>query len=141
MIRRIVSAGLKFVLPYKGTKMTAMSDMVKYELTIEVDERAGGLVVALVGTLGSPDEVDQMEQALSSACLHRPAVLVVNLSGLTFISALGIGALVQWQRLVQSRVGPFRLVDPQPAVAEMFRRLGLLEVFEIHYTVEAALSA
>jgi anti-anti-sigma factor len=57
---------------------------------------------------------------------------VVDLSGLEYISSMGLGILIKTQKRVRSRTGGgLKLVGVNPHVLEIFRYAGFLQVFEV----------
>jgi anti-anti-sigma factor len=111
------------------------------ELTVSLEERDGSLVIHVVGQVGIPTEADQLERALARAYLHRPRVIAVDLSQTSAISSQGLSALLKWRQLIRTRIAPIRLARPQPNVLDMMQRSGMVELFEIYPTIEAALVA
>ena len=107
-------------------------------LTISAADRDGACVIRLDGDAGVPN-ADRLDAELARACAQRPALAVVDLGGLTFISSMGMGALVGFQRAVSRNGGVVRFAGAQPLVAGALRRARLTDVLELHDTVDAAL--
>lgn len=85
------------------------------------------LTVALRGEI-DVRTVDAVRAELAAAVAARPAAIVVDLAGLTFVDSTGLGALVSgFQRARRAGV-TFRLANPQPAVRQILVLSGLLEV-------------
>ncbi|HSV13698.1 MAG TPA: STAS domain-containing protein [Tepidisphaeraceae bacterium] len=110
------------------------------ELCISLEDRAGALVLRVVGQVGIPSEADQLEGALARAFLHCPRLMVIDLAQMTAISSHGISALLKWRPQIRERIAPLRLAAPQPHVLDLMQRTGMVELFEVFPTVDAALS-
>ena len=107
-------------------------------LTVSTDVRDGACVIRVDGDAGVAN-AERLDVELARACTRRPALAVVDLGGLTFISSMGMGALVHFHRAVVSHGGVVRFAAAQPLVADAFRRARLSDVLELHGTVHAAL--
>ena len=69
------------------------------------------------------------------------AVLVIDLSAVTFLDSSGLGALVGALRRVRERGGSLRIIRPHTPAARIFELTGLAEVLDLYPTRDAALSA
>lgn len=80
----------------------------------------------------------QFRDAMRAATEDAADVVILDLSGVTFIDSSGLGAIVS----VMKQLSPDRRLDLAgltPAVAGVFRLTRLDEVFRIHATAAAAL--
>jgi anti-anti-sigma factor len=109
-------------------------------LLLHFEEISGALVVQVIGQIGTPIEADRLERALARACLQRPRLIVIDLSHMTAISSQGFSAVLRWQQLIRARVAPMRLAAPQPHIDDLLRRTGMIDIFEVHATLELALA-
>jgi anti-anti-sigma factor len=75
--------------------------------------------------------VDSMERELMRVMLGRPKLVVLDMSGFTFCSSLGMGILVSFRRGVVQTGGRIVLCAMPPDVLESFRRARLHDLFEI----------
>lgn len=66
--------------------------------------------------------------------------IILNMSGVDYISSTGIGALSFLQTNVKAREGNVVLFNLQPKVADVFRLLGFNTFFNITNTYEEAIS-
>ena len=82
--------------------------------------------------------VDTLERDLQRVMLARPALVLMDLSGFSFCSSLGMGALVSFRRGLVQRGGKVVLCALQPGVLEAFKRARLHDLFQISPTVEDA---
>lgn len=107
---------------------------------IQVSSKVKGdaLLISLKGDAGMAS-IDVLEPELSKICERKPSLAVLDMTGLTFISSMGMGSLVSFQRGVQRCGGKVRIAGLQPMLAEVFRRARLHDVFEIHDSVDEAL--
>lgn len=82
---------------------------------------------------GSADfhNVDPLVNACNSVVAGKYSDVTVDLGGLSFISSLGIGALVSLQRSVRINGGVMRLTKVQPAIYQCLHHARLNEVFTI----------
>jgi anti-sigma B factor antagonist len=112
---------------------------VASSLQVTSKKRGKALVVAITGDAGMAF-VGQLQHELSRVCEAGPERVVVDLSGLTFISSMGMGTLVNFRKGVERCGGTVRIAALQPLLAEAFRRARMTEVFETFDTVEAALA-
>lgn len=60
---------------------------------------------------------------------HRPAVIDVDLAGVTFLDCTGISALVAVRNAAVRAGREFRVSHPQPIVSRVLELTGLLDVF------------
>jgi anti-sigma B factor antagonist len=73
-------------------------------------------------------------------CLEAQAGNVaVDLRGCTYVDSTFLGTLLFCQRsMSRSGAGEFRLISPSPQCAELFRQMGVAQVFSIQAREEAA---
>ena len=109
------------------------------KLTTDIAESPAGIVVRLTGQVGIL-EVEPLRGQLSRLVAKRPALVVFDLAGLTFISSLGMGALMEFRRGATRQGGQVKLAAVQPTVLEAFKAAGLDQVFPIAESAEAALA-
>jgi anti-sigma B factor antagonist len=69
------------------------------------------------------------------------ALTVVDLGRLDFIDSTGLGELVAARQRLLNGGGILRLVGADDRILRPFRLTGLLDVFEIHPTLDQALGA
>ena len=109
-------------------------------LDVQVAEIDHGMLVKIVGDAGVT-QVAKLEHELSKVMLQKPPVAVLDLSQLTFISSLGMGALVSFRRSVTTKGGQVRLAAVPKLIRDGFRRARLDLLFPMFDTVDAALEA
>lgn len=97
------------------------------DLTIEVKSAPDAHTVALSGEadlLGAP----KLEAALKDACHGQAGLVVIDLSGLTFIDSSGLHALVAGHELCRARGQDLRIVRGPANVQRLFELTGVNEV-------------
>ncbi|AEV83788.1 antirepressor [Actinoplanes sp. SE50] len=93
----------------------------------------GALVVEVRGSLDAAT-VDGLRATLVDTVLRdRPAVVVVDLTYVTFMDSVGLGALVAGERTVRDIGGRFRLRNPSEFVHRQLRVTGLAELLGVSF--------
>lgn len=95
----------------------------------------------LVSVSGEADlhTAPELKAALVEAIDAGAAVLVVDLSGTTFIDSSALGVLIGALKRVSPKGGRVALVVPDPNVRRIFELTLLDRVFDLHDTRVAAL--
>lgn len=98
--------------------------------------------VTLVRPTGDIDAytAPQLRSQLHQASGGDELLLVVDLSGVTFIDSAGLGALVGAHRRMREAGGRMRIVRPPALVARAFELTGLDDVLDLRDDREDALS-
>ena len=71
---------------------------------------------------------------------RKPAQLLVDLSGVTYVDSSGLAALIDAMQRVQQYGGKFGIVRLQETVRSIFEIARLDQVFQIYPDVDSALS-
>ena len=108
------------------------------ELTVQVDDVKGAFVIRVIGDAGIKN-AERLDMELCRRCTLHPSLAVIDLSGLTFISSLALGALVSFQRTMKRHGGTVRLAALSERFDDAFRKVQFHQIFEMHDTVEEAL--
>ena len=105
-----------------------------------VAEAPWGVLLRLEGEAGvrAPD---RMQFILMRLVARRIPLVVVDLSGLTFLSSLAIGALVGFSRELGRFGGRVKLAAVPPVIYESLKTSRLHMLFEVCATVEEAQAA
>jgi anti-sigma B factor antagonist len=114
-----------------------MSDLA---IRVSQDNGDGACVISVVGTAGAKT-AGLLDQELSRLGSLRKPLVVLDLSELTFIATLGIGALLSFQRAAARHGGTVRLAALQSEIATVLRRSRLDDVLELHDSIAGALAA
>lgn len=109
-------------------------------LSIGVEGTARATVLTIAGELDgfTVPVFHQHVRALTREGQHN---LIVDLNGVTFIDAAGIGALVVARRRLRAYHGSVRLVVGEEKTLRLFRLVGLRSVFTIHSSLAEAIEA
>ncbi len=110
-------------------------------LSIEVTTARDGAVqlYALGGSLDIATS-PSLRAALMDAADRGEHEIVVDLTHLEFLDSTGLGALIGAQKRASENDGSVRLVAQEGQILRLLRITGLLDVFAVYPTVEAALS-
>jgi anti-anti-sigma factor len=107
-------------------------------IEVSVREAPGEVVVRLAGE-ASFGLAGELAGVLLCVSVRRPPLVTLDLSGLTFVSCLALGALVAFRRGVVGAGGRFRLAAAlQEPVRASLERAGLLTLFGWPEGVEVA---
>ena len=94
-------------------------------------------ILELKGEL-SPESASQVRAILGDCMRSGRSNIVVDLEGVSDISYVGIGVLVERLRQVRARNGDIKLVSPTSWMRRIFSVVGA-NVFEMYDSVEASL--
>lgn len=109
------------------------------ELSVECVESERGLVVKVCGEADLPGSA-RLERELLRVMAHQAGVVVIDLTGLTFISSLAMGCLVAFHRGVAIKGGQVRFSGLKDPVEVAFQRAQLDRIFILRGTVDEALA-
>ncbi len=114
--------------------------MSRDTLSIDVTSVGGGAVriFALSGTLDIATS-PSLRAALIEAADRGEHEIVVDLSQLEFLDSTGLGALIGAHKRAAEHGGSIRLVALEGQILRLLRITGLLDVFSVYPTVEAAI--
>ena len=107
---------------------------------LELAERADGdaVVLAARGIMDmgvAPDLTDRVREILR----RRPSMLVVDLTGVTFLATAGMSVLMEAHRKSEELSIAFRVVAQGPVTAKPMQLLGIDDLLAIYPTVDTAL--
>lgn len=110
-------------------------------LTIETytEPRAQARVVKLVGEAGM-STVDDLEIALTRLVAGRYPLVLVDMTGLAFLSSIGIGALVSFQRGVARSGGHAIYCGARFAIQNSIAHARLDRFFEMYKSLDDAIT-
>lgn len=81
---------------------------------------------------------EELEKVINALFARKMYKLVVDLSGLDYISSAGAGVFIGAVGTAQENEGEIALVKPSPNVKEVFDLLGLSQIFKFSDTREGA---
>jgi anti-sigma B factor antagonist len=96
--------------------------------------------VALAGVLDSSVVVNRDDE-LFEFVAGRGGVVLVNLSGLGFLTSSGIRLFVRWAKALDEAGGRLHLAAPQPRVMSVLTIAGITTVIPVYQTLDEALAA
>lgn len=105
-----------------------------------IHQREDISLVALAGSLDATG-VEEVEQAFGEATSARGLPTVVDLSGITFISSIGIGFLFDHTRKLKKSGCKLVLLNPQGMVDDVLKTSKMTKVMPVHYEFEDAVEA
>jgi anti-anti-sigma factor len=103
--------------------------MPECKLAFQVERRPHFLLVAIQGE-ASFDQAEFISAQLLRIPLEAYSLVVLDLAGLTFLSSLAMGALVEYRRGLGRRGVELRLANVQGKVWSALERAGLWRLFE-----------
>jgi anti-sigma B factor antagonist len=112
----------------------------KAALVVRVTDLDRAVVVSLDGE-ASTDNLQPLELALARVLVRRLPLAVLDCSALTLLSSLAMGLLVGLRRDLGRWQGCVKLAGVGPLVEQALQATRLIDLFEVHATVEQALAA
>ncbi len=107
------------------------------KLICETEQTPTHHLVRIVGNVDMA-AVPELEQAFNRLVAARPGAVVLDLSQMSFIGSLGIGAIFHLHKAIVRYGGVVRFAAPQPMVADAFARVRLYEVLDVRDTLQSA---
>jgi anti-sigma B factor antagonist len=105
---------------------------------IHVAHQAGAAVVRLCGP-ATMEYSDAIRERLLAVASEEQPVVVLDLSELTFVNSIGLGAFVTAHVRCRNRGGALKLAAPRENVRSMLELTKLTRLFEVCDSVEAAI--
>ena len=110
------------------------------DLDVEVTKQDGAAVLRVTGEIDVATAPRLREQVVALVA-EGATRLVVDLEGVDFIDSTGLGALVGALKRVRTQGGELAIVCTKDRLLKVFEITGLVRVFDIHDTVDAAVAA
>ncbi|HUN64807.1 MAG TPA: STAS domain-containing protein [Bacteroidota bacterium] len=95
-------------------------------------------IVELRGTLVGDDYTDEFREVVADFIEQGNKRLVINLQKVNYLNSSGIGALIAAHASYARNGGEVRLVGIQNTVQNLLVITKLIDVFEVHDTLEEA---
>ncbi len=108
-------------------------------IDLKLDKAGDVVTVAVSGDIDMSSST-KMRNALAPLFQDNNKVIVVDLSGVSYIDSSGIATLVEGLQWSHSSKNKFRLAALTPGVKDVFEIARLLTVFEVFDTKEQALA-
>lgn len=97
-------------------------------------------LVALAGEVDMTNR-QQMQEVLESELSANPRMLIVDMSGLTFIDSSALKVLLKCTRQMSEAGGVLRVVRPQGAVARIFHFTRADQLLAVYDSLDLAAAA
>ena len=110
------------------------------KLSLETRNRGDVMIVHCHGRIVYRDEAAALSR-LVGEILDQGGKVVLDLSGVSSLDSAGIGELVFLHTWARSRNADLKCASPSPLVRELLDLTNLNSVFEIHSSMEDALSS
>jgi len=110
-------------------------------LDINVRKRGPVQLIQLRGPLRMGPAVDSLRQAIEESLANGDARLVLNLAEVSMIDSSGIGLVVRFLASTKQRGGSLKLVQPSKFTVQTLRLVGVLNLFEIFDSDDAAVES
>ncbi len=112
-------------------------------INLYIDERRDGAVsiLDLKGRLRVGGNALALHKSIRSLVLEKKTLILLNLTGVTFIDSCGLGELVASQVSVENRGGEIKLFGLTESLRELLTVTRLLTVFSIHDSEADALKS
>ncbi|MZH02424.1 MAG: STAS domain-containing protein [Nitrospinae bacterium] len=108
-------------------------------IDLNLDKAGDTVTVSVTGDIDMSSST-KMRDALTPLFQNDNKVIVVDLSGVSYIDSSGIATLVEGLQWSHSSKNKFRLAALSPGVKDVFEIARLLTVFEVFETKEQALA-
>lgn len=109
-------------------------------LTINKDENGLVTVLRLEGDIDE-DGMNGLRLGLMECIQAQRCNVVVNLSGVKFVSYMGVGVMVERLRQIRSAGGDLKLTGVNLYTERLFRMVGVTNVFDTFATEAQAVKA
>jgi len=96
-------------------------------------------VVLLISGRMDAENASQFEQKCTACIADGHTALVVDLGKLGYISSMGLRTFISVAKALQEKGGTLRICGLNGLVKQVFEITGLLELFRVYESVEAAL--
>jgi len=107
-------------------------------VTIEQKQVAGQVVFLVSGRMDS-ENAPHFEQKCRACIAEGLTGLVVDLGELAYVSSMGLRSFISIAKMLQDKGGALRICRLKGLVKQVFEITGLLEMFRVYESVEAAL--
>ena len=107
-------------------------------MTIEQTQVSGQVVLLVSGRMDAENAPQFVEQC--RVCIAEGFVgLVVDLGELRYVSSMGLRSFISVAKTLQDKEGALRICRLKGLVKQVFEITGLLGMFRVYVSVEAAL--
>jgi anti-sigma B factor antagonist len=122
----------------RGVHCVILSVVTELAVHIAAHDTVAGpyTIIELVGQ--ADVSAQNMPEVFAAEAAKAPRLLVIDLSGLSFIDSSALGVIVRTHRALQSNGGKLALVNPSPAVARILELVDIAHTIPVYATVEEA---
>jgi len=111
------------------------------KLEIKLDSRPNGVYVMSLAGPADVLNIPYMDAQLKALLERKPARVVFDLQGLTFIASLAIGALIHFRQSASAWNGIVHLCGASDLITNTIKRVRIDALLPVYPTVDAALAA
>jgi anti-sigma B factor antagonist len=107
-------------------------------VAVTVHDGKGGpcTVIQLVGEADASTRA--MAEVFDAEVVRGPRLLVVDLSGLSFIDSSALGVIMRTHRALRGEGGKLALVSPSPAVARILQLIDIARAIPVYPNLKEA---
>jgi anti-anti-sigma factor len=109
----------------------------KSGLSIERAQVSGQVVLVVSGRMDA-ENASQFTESCNACVAAGHTRLVADLSGLAYVSSMGLRSFLSAAKTLQSSGGSLQLCCLKGLVRQVFEITGLMQVFSVYETVESA---
>jgi anti-anti-sigma factor len=113
--------------------------MTESLVDIQVEDMKRVELVTITGRIDSSN-ASQFDSVLKEVS-ERKNNVVLDMSGVEYISSAGLRAMVALLRETKKKKGDVRLADPSPRVVEVLALAGLNSLFQVYDSTTAAVGS
>jgi anti-anti-sigma factor len=100
--------------------------------------RVSDRVVLMVSGRMDAENAAQFEERCKECIAEGHVRLVADLSGLTYVSSMGLRSFLSVAKTLQGKGGDLRLCGMKGLVKQVFEITGLMQAFSVYESVESA---
>ncbi|PKK90855.1 MAG: hypothetical protein CVV64_08215 [Candidatus Wallbacteria bacterium HGW-Wallbacteria-1] len=108
-------------------------------MELDVFEMEGLTIIDVEGKLNFPDVCNSFKKQVSDVIDGGQKNVIINLENLTFVSSLGLSALVHLFKYASSKGGFIKLAGIDPKMYKLFKITSLTNIFTIYESIQEAL--
>jgi anti-anti-sigma factor len=109
----------------------------KSNLSIERTQVSDHVVLIVSGRMDA-ENAPQFEEKCKDCMAEGHTSLVADLSGLTYVSSMGLRMFLSVAKMLQGKGGALRLCGLKGLVKQVFEITGLMQAFSVYESVESA---
>jgi stage II sporulation protein AA (anti-sigma F factor antagonist) len=106
------------------------------ELEVSIVKRENGVIVLLpVGSINGTT-CPELESQIESVLGENITTLVLDMSGIGFMSSVGVGLVNTTKNKLKKQGGEFAMINLQPQIKKVFEIMSLLPTLNVFESVE-----